>query len=119
MNAYQFFLRHAGYSWRADSETQMQGRIRCARALAKAEREARNASVSFAWGIDFEINSSDFSDEEPAWDLWNCTMFDAQGRVRGSLCGIDFGRDGSPYGDPYKRVVEAELFADCPDDLTA
>ena len=58
MNSYQFFLKHAGYSYNPKTETLMQGRIRSARALAKAEREAR---------------------------------------------------DGEPWGDPYRRIVEAEL----------
>jgi hypothetical protein len=36
-------------------------------------------------------------------------MVDEDGKIVQSLCFIDFGRDGSPWGDSYKRVVEAEL----------
>lgn len=115
MNPYQFFLKHAGYSFNPQTETPMQGRIRCARALAKAERQARDQGFSYSWSIDPDVDSSDFGDNldngvlgEP-WKLWQCAMYNADGRIVASLHAIDFGRDGSPWSDPYKRVVEAEL----------
>ena len=106
---YQFFHEHAGYSYRPDTETKAQGRARCARAMARAEREARDAGLSFEWGVDPYSDSSDWCDDDPPWALWTCTARDATGRVVASLCAIDFGRDGEPWGDPYRRVVEAEL----------
>lgn len=36
-------------------------------------------------------------------------MVNDQGETLGSLCGIDFGRGNEPDGQPYARVVEAEL----------
>jgi hypothetical protein len=36
-------------------------------------------------------------------------MRDKAGKVVQSLGGVDFGRDGDPWGQPYARVVEAEL----------
>lgn len=116
MNAYQFFLKHAGYSHDPMIETAMQGRIRCARGLAKDEREARNAGFTFAWSVDPDSNSAGMEESiEPAdyftdpYPHYQCCMLNADGRIVNSLHGIDFGRDGSPYGDSYKRVVEAEL----------
>jgi hypothetical protein len=104
-----FFYDHAGYSYHPATETPEQGRIYCATQYAKAEAWARDAGLSFAWFQDPEIDSSDFSDEEPAWPLWECLVYNEDGEVIGALGGVDFGRDGSPRGDHYRRVVEAEL----------
>jgi hypothetical protein len=104
----RFFMEHAGFSYRPGQETEYQGRYRCARALAAAERKARDAGFSWTGEVD-EIDSSEWSDEEPPYRQWLCIMRDAEGKVRGSLGGVDFGRDGEPWGDSYRRVVEAEL----------
>lgn len=106
---YKFFLAHAGYNYDPKTETPIQGARRCARMLAKSEKHARDNGISFSWEIDQEIDSSDFDDSSDHWSLWVCTAYDANGKVCGSLSGIDLGRDGSPYGDPYKRVVEAQI----------
>lgn len=111
MNAYQFFLRHAGYSYDPKTQTSMQGRIQYARQLADAERKARNESFSYRWTVD-DIYSNEFSDESPAWQLWSCSMYNADGQLVNSLGGVDFGHDGNPWSDPYRRVVEAELAID-------
>ena len=111
MNAYQFFMKHAGYSYRK-GETKMQGRIRCARSMAKDEAEAQRRGFSYAWSLDRDIDSSDWCDDEPAWQTWQCCMLNNEGRIVASMHGIGFGRDGSPWGDTYRRVVEAELCAD-------
>lgn len=111
MNAYQFFFKNAGYSHGTD-ETAMQGRIRYARMLAKAERDARNGGFSFEWSIDPDIDSSEFDDSSEPWQLWQCAMFNADGRIVNSLHGIDFGPDGSPRSNSCRRVVEAELAVD-------
>lgn len=106
---YAFFFARAGYSYNASKgETRKQGRIRCAQALAKAEDWAK-LHLSFSWSIDRDADSSDFSDEKPSWSLWVCTVHDSKGQSCASLCGIDFGRNGEPWGHPYKRVVEAEM----------
>lgn len=108
MNAYQFFMKHAGYSYDPKTETPMQGRIKCARSLAKAERAARDGGFSYQWHEDGVSDSTEFA-KGKRYALWICLMRDASGAVVGSLCGIDFGRDKEPWGDPYRRVVEAEL----------
>lgn len=114
VTSYRFFFAHAGYSY-GPGETPEQGRRRCAFELAKAERRASEAGWSFAWMVDPHMDSSDW-DERPraiakadAYALWGCIARDQDGEARASLWGIDFGRDGEPWGSPYRRVVEAEL----------
>ena len=132
MNPYQFFIKHAGYSHNPKTESPMQGRIRGARALARAEREARDGGFCFQWSIDPYGTSADWvehnTDDPPImadgsradggtcgcskcepWQTWQCAMYNSDGQIVNSLHGIDFGRDGTPWNDTYKRVVEAEL----------
>lgn len=104
-----FFKRHAGFSYDPKKETAAHGRERCARALVRAEERGHAASLSFDWQTDPFTDSSDFNDEQPAWTLWECICRNEAGKVVASLHGIDFGRDGQPWGDSYRRVVEAEL----------
>ena len=108
VSAYHFFLKHAGYSYDPKAETASQGRIRCAQSLARAEFTARELGYSFEWSVD-DTDSSEWSDETPAWAQWVCVMRDQNGKIESSLGGVDFGRDGDPWGNPYRRVVEAEL----------
>ena len=107
--AQAFFREHAGFSYDPATETIDEGKNRCAYELAQAEAWARDAGCSFGWLIDESCNSSEFSDDEPAWALWVCDMYDENGAHITCLGGIDFGREGHPWGEPYKRVVEAEL----------
>lgn len=107
--AYHFFMRHAGYSYNPSIQTPLQGRIECSKLLAKAERWALLAGYSFEWSVDPDIDSSHWSDDPVISLCWECVMRDEAGEVVQSLHGIDFGLDGSPWGDPYRRVVEAEL----------
>jgi len=107
--AVTFFHEHAGYSYDPKRETKAQGRMRCARALAKAEADASSKGFYFRWSIDPDTDSSDFEDSGEPWQLWQCAMYNPEGRIVASLHGIDFGRDGEPWGEPYRRVVEAEL----------
>jgi hypothetical protein len=113
----QFFYDRAGWSYDSETETSEQGRRKCAELLARAASRAFNDGVYFDWSIDPYIDSSDFSDDDDPWSLWVCRMYDGDGKIVDSLCGIDFGRDGSPYGDPYRRVVEAELAVSCFSDM--
>lgn len=105
--AVAFFKEHAGYSYNPKTQTPEQGRLECACALADAELSA--AEFNFHWGIDPDVDSSEFSDEEPSWNLWECIMRNEAGDILGALCGIDLGRHGHPETDPYARVVQAEI----------
>ncbi len=108
----QFFFDHSGYSHNPATETPEQGRTRCAVNLAAAEAFGRAAGLSFQWSMDEDIDSSEWSDDPEPWATWKCLCYDSEGHVCQALCGIDFGRDGSPYADPYARVVMAELAAE-------
>lgn len=112
MTPKKFFLAYAGYSYDHNKETASQGRQRAARAYVKAEEFARDNLWSFHWSIDRLSDSSDWTDEKPAWQQWQCCARDGNGALRASLHGIDFGRDGAPWGSNYRRVVEAELTMD-------
>jgi hypothetical protein len=125
-----FFLEHAGYSYDPATETPEQGKLRSAQALADAESWAAEYGAVFQWDVDDGFDSSTFSDANPPWELWVCLMYmpcadcpdaiDTEERIkrctrkvsyhmRQVLGGIDFGRNESPWGRPYQRVVEAEL----------
>lgn len=107
--AQQFFFEHAGWGYDPSTETKEEGRTRGAIALAAAESEAREKGYSFEWGICPLGDSSDFSDELPAWSLWACICRNSEGESVSNLHAIDFGRDGTPWGSTYRRVVEAEM----------
>lgn len=122
LTAYQFFMANAGYSYDLKTETPLQGRQRCAKYLAYCEARARDAGACFAWEVDLYGGSSadwiaanrDGGKNRNPWRVWTCTAYDASGNVFASLCGIDFGRDGTPHGSAYRRVVEAELACELP-----
>ena len=109
--AYHFFYAHAGYSYNPQTETKQQGRARCAKSLAAAEKLAQEEGLVCDWSIDPYIDSSEFSDGEP-YALWQCVCRSFSGEHLSSLGGVDFGPDGEPRGDKYARVIEAELAAE-------
>lgn len=113
---YQFFKAQAGYSYDPKTETAIEGQRKTARALAQAEARAKRLNYSYEWSIDEFSSSADWIDDNEdggrngnPWQVWACVLRNEAGVILQSLCGIDFGRDGEPWGQPYKRVVEAEL----------
>lgn len=114
-DAEQFFYDHAGYGYDPASETPEDGRARGAVVLARAERTARNLGWFVDWEIDPDADTtptdSYFVSGNPQW---TATLYDTNGDVRGSLCGIDFAEvyEVTPQSDPYARVVAAELAAE-------
>ena len=106
--AVRFFYDHAGWSYHPDTETPHEGRLRGARALAKAERWAQEAGISFYWDFDTEGD-----EPEPGYVFMRCDAY-TDGLVDGggpqvvtSIGGIDE-REDQPNLD-YRRVIEAEL----------
>ena len=108
--AFLFFLRNAGYSYDPKTETKQQGRARCARESAKAERDASALGYTFNWADDPEgcigcdCGSPDCacSTSKPHETLW-CWVEDENGKTLaslGSICGAT---------REYRRVIEAEL----------
>lgn len=108
----EFFYANAAYSYNPATQTEEEGRRQCAELLADAERRGSDAGLAFEWSIDRDSDSSDWSDDPDPWQVWQCLCRDESGDVVAALAGIDFGRDGDPWGDNYRRVVEAELAAE-------
>ena len=110
MDREQFFYEHAGYSYDPKTETKEQGRRRSARALARAEQLGRELDFCYAWERD-DLTNEEFSGEKPYYYLWRCRVhkFRNPEETLASVCGVDFGRDGYPWNDPYSEVVEADL----------
>lgn len=102
----EFFFCHAGYSYRPGEQTPLEGRMECARALAMAERWASENGVSFEWAEDDDPLECYGSSGRQ----WVCRAYDCEAELLDSLGSVDFGRDQDPWtGDPYRRVIEAEL----------
>lgn len=121
-----FFWTHAGYSHNPATETPEQGRKRGAQALADAALLASLAGVSFGWQVDPDTTSADWiegrkdgSRYRDPWATWGCVLRGPDGVTLASLWGIDFGRGGEPWGEPYRRVVEAELAYEATEALAA
>lgn len=106
-----FFYEWAGSSYMPGKETEAEGRLRNAQEHATAEALARGLGFAFNWTIDPNGDSREFA-KGKRYDLWECVAYNGDGDAVGALCGIDFGRNEAPWGDPYRRVVEAELAMD-------
>jgi hypothetical protein len=113
-SAEKFFYDHAGFSYDPKTETKEQGRRRVAKKLAAAEAKAEEKEWSVEWEHEQDPDIS-WMDEEQLADYENgriemlsATLYDAEGRVIGSLGGnaLD-GRSSSR--NPQARVIEAEL----------
>lgn len=105
---YQFFKANAGYSYDPKTQTPEEGQRCCAEALADAEAFARTAGLSFEWREDDQTDES-FRNTDDPYNLWVCVCHDEEGGHLTSCGGIDLGRDGKPWADKYRRVMEAEL----------
>lgn len=104
--AERFFYEHAGYSYDPKTETAEDGRVRCARELAIAERKL----IEGPYQIHVEPSEFPWDGDEP-YDgpLWDMTLYrlgeySTDDEIIGSLCCIAEEEDG-----PYLRVVAAEL----------
>lgn len=104
----QFFYDNAGTSWNPAIETEAEGKLRGARALATAETWATQNGYYFDIDHDPDSDESFMEDEseeyrrEWAGKAWYCMMLDSDGKLVQSL--------SSCYGgEKYKRVVRAEL----------
>jgi len=109
----QFYYDNAGYSYDPKTETPEQGRLRCAESLAAATRRVADQGIRFVWDIDPDIDSSEWTDEQPAWQTYHCTAINSEGESLACIGGVDFGRNGDPNTDSYARVVQAELAIEC------
>lgn len=103
----RFFYDNAGYGYNPLNETAEQGRVHCAEALARAEARRK---LEGGW-VSWEDEPDPFDDDAHGPDeygyhavLW---QYDAEADRPVSLGSLGM-VDAGP-GDPYRRVVEAEL----------
>lgn len=108
----KFFHTHAGFGYKPGEQTEAEGKLASAIALAQAERAGSDAGLTFDWSIDDTCDSSEFDDSGECWALWRVLCRDESGEIVCALGGIDFGNGVEPWGQPYRRVVEAELSAE-------
>jgi hypothetical protein len=108
-DAEQFFYEHAPYSVRP-GEDEISARIRSAAALARAEAIAKGRGATVAWEEDdlAWLTESWRACGDDHGQAWGAVLRDAEGTALGSLWGITF-ESHEPAGEPYARVVAAEL----------
>jgi hypothetical protein len=103
LEAYQFMREHGAHWYRPAAETEEQGRVRSALQLARVERALRRRGGWVSWEPDPDGTAAG---KHPAWIAcllrWPNDGGDAEPVA--ALGGID-----ANEGDPYRRVVEAEL----------
>lgn len=100
-DATAFFYEHAGWSYDPATQTPEQGRQATAARLAEAEAWAASEGLTAQWQEDADA-------DEPG--QWGCVLRDPDAQWIDSLWGIEF-ESGAPWGEPYARVVAAELAA--------
>jgi hypothetical protein len=118
-----FFFNHAGYSYRPP-QTPRQGRIECAKALALAEKRAKEIGLVFTWEPECEPWDGDVPLAPTDLLEW-CACFmpneDCErypNDYRKGHCLASLGMVATTgYDDPYRRVVEAELALEALDTL--
>lgn len=100
-----FFYDNAGFSYDPRTETEDQGKIRCAKSLAEAEQDAELVGIEFEWNYDDNADYSWMDEEEKQKDhcVEYCLAKNPLTKETTALCGI-FDADAN-----YRRVVEAEL----------
>ena len=111
----QFFYDNAGYSYPVgEEENKEQHRVSHAVSLAAGEAWARQEGYAFDWTIDPECTSYDqgISTRADSYRLWQVSAYGPDGEFVAGVGAVDFGRGGSPWGDPYRRVAEAEMAVD-------
>lgn len=99
----QFFFDHAGWSHNPKTETSEEGHIRCAVALAAAERRLMvHANAWCEWAEDTD-GVSDLRTDRETYTTCECACIRIDGIVVASLgCIVD-------ATDDYRRVFRAEL----------
>jgi len=106
----KFFYKHAGYSFDTNTESKRQGKERCARRLARAERYAKRQDWHYEWTEDIDgcigcdCGSADCAcSTGTAHEVLVCVLRDSDDHVLGSLGSI------CEATREYGRVIEAEL----------
>lgn len=103
--AERFFYEHAGWSWDPATETEEEGRLRCARELAAAEARLKAGPFYVGWVPDDVPWDGDVPYDGPLWIVQLWSVADSAGpELLGAI-----GSVAEEDGGPYLRVVAAEL----------
>lgn len=112
----RFFYDHAGWSYDPKTETAEEGRWRSARDLRSAEVHAEREGWYVEWESDPDGDYMDADTEWADWPHYQATLYDQDGNILTSLCGVMFADRGDETSDPYARVVAAELAEEARDE---
>lgn len=108
-DAIEFFIREGGFGYDPATETADEAKLRGATQLAAAERWARDNCVFPQWVKDNNYSPDDYDMDGMPDTGWGCILTGPDGEVA-SLWAITFdSEDSAPWGQPYARVVAAEL----------
>lgn len=112
-DAVRFFRAHAGFNY-GKGETAEQGRERCARALADAERDGTALGFTIEWAREDCPDTSwiDNEDDREHARMMQACVYDANGTPLALLGGIHEDTRDEKGALRYRRVVRAELFAE-------
>lgn len=101
----RFFYDHAGYVHNPNAETEDEARARCAADLARAEGRLKAGP----YYIDVTPDPDPYDGDVP-WGgpMWNVGLYSVADDTRPVLIG-SLGAVACGEGDPYLRVVAAEL----------
>jgi hypothetical protein len=125
---YMFFKTHAGYSYDPKTETREEGKQKCARAMAQAEKlflECEGEDIWFEVEEDFDEsclgdceNIEDYHSGK--YQMYSCYLWRKDESARNgrriilSLHAVSVAEGES---DPYLRVIRAELALEASDEL--
>lgn len=116
MTPYMFFKTNAGFSYKPDSETPEQGKRRCARSLARAEREAQRKGIRFEWQQD-DVPCDSCACGTCKCDTAECAKYREQAQDHETLGCIAYvtvdGDTGTQHGTKESRTVLASLWGIC------
>jgi hypothetical protein len=101
----KFFYEHAGYSFNPATETEEEGRMAGARALAEAEGRVKAGPYFFTEEPDDQPWDGDFPYDGP---LWHVALLSVEGAT-GATCVAGIGGVACELDSDYMRVVRAEL----------
>ena len=108
LDAVGFFREHAGFGYNPATETPEQGRERCARELADAEARLKAGP----YYVDHEPDDVPWDGDVPwAGPVWIVRLWSVAGTGEPELIG-SLGSVACDDGDPYLRVVAAQLAAE-------
>lgn len=114
LEAIHFHFVHGACSHRPAVEIRETGWLRGAVDLAESERWVQEMGWEFEWVQDLEYSPDDYDAPDMPGIAWVCLLRDGsrhegEHAVVESVGAVTFGGDGYPDGDPYKRVIQAQL----------